>query len=252
MNTEHHAPVAHRLILWDVDRTLLVGGGVGVEAYAAAFTAVTGHPWRAQLVAAGRTDRTLTPELFAAHGLALAPAGAAPVPGAVAIEDFFDRYAAEFTARAHRMPEVGTLLPGVTEVLSALAARDDVVQTLVTGNIRAIGVGKVTAFGVDRFLDLTGGGWGDDPHTVRADLVRLARQRAEEDRAAAGHGPFADADVLVVGDTVHDVTAAREAGVVAVAVATGPATEAELAGAGADHVLADLSDTAAVVRLLAG
>ncbi|GAA3236455.1 haloacid dehalogenase-like hydrolase [Pseudonocardia petroleophila] len=226
-----------RLIQWDVDRTLLVGGGVGVEAYAAAFTAVTGIPWRGALVAAGRTDLSITPELFAQHGID----DAGPH-----LEPFFARYAEEFAGRAGRMAVEGRLLPGAAAVLAALAGRTDVVQTLVTGNIAPVGVGKVAAFGLDAHLDTAVGGYGDD-HPVRAELVRRSRERAE-----AAHGPFADADVLVVGDTVHDVGAALAAGVVAVGVATGPASVAELTAAGAHHVLDDLSDVEHVVAVLAG
>lgn len=227
----------HRLLLWDVDRTLLVGGGVGVEAYAAAFTAVTGLPWAGRLVAAGRTDLSITPELFAQHGIA----DAAPH-----LEAFFARYADEFAARSHRMPEHGALLPGVAAVLAALHDRAGIVQTLVTGNIAAVGIGKVTAFGLQLYLDTAVGGYGDD-HAVRSELVGRARERAE-----AVHGPFTDHEVLVIGDTVLDVGAALAAGVVAVGVATGPATTQELLDAGAHHVLEDLGDVAATVALLAG
>lgn len=224
-----------RLIQWDVDRTLLVGGGVGVEAFAAAFTAVTGVPWAGTLMAAGRTDLSIVPELFAQHGLPDAAPFLAP---------FFTRYTAESAARAHLIPVRGSLLPGVPEVLRALHGCTDLVQTLVTGNIRAVGIQKVTAFGLDPFLDTAVGGYGDD-HPVRAELVRRSRSRAE-----AAHGPFVD--VLVVGDTVHDVGAALAAGATAVGVATGPASMAELAAAGAHHVLADLADVDATVALLAG
>jgi phosphoglycolate phosphatase-like HAD superfamily hydrolase len=226
-----------RLLLWDVDRTLLVGGGVGVEAYAAAFTAVTGLEWVGSLVAAGRTDLSITPELFAQHGIA----DHTPYLGA-----FFARYADEFAARGDAMAAHGRVLPGVPEVLAALHADPGVVQTLVTGNIAAVGVAKVAAFGLDRFFDTRIGGYGDD-HPVRSELVGRARERAE-----AVHGPFADGDVLVIGDTVLDVGAALAAGVVAVGVATGPSTTQELAAAGAHHVLEDLSDVAATIALLSG
>ncbi|WP_300009207.1 haloacid dehalogenase-like hydrolase [Pseudonocardia sp.] len=223
-----------RLIQWDVDRTLLVGGGVGVEAFAAAFTAVTGVAWAGDLQAAGRTDLSLAPELFAQHGIA----DAGPY-----LRPFFARYGAESAARAHLMAARGTLLPGVPDVLAALHRRPGVVQTLVTGNIRAVGIGKVAAFGLDPYLDTAVGGYGDD-HPVRSELVLRSRGRAE-----AAHGEFTE--VVVVGDTVHDVGAALAAGVTAVGVATGPASAAELADAGAHHVLDDLSDVDGVVALLA-
>ncbi|MBC8091162.1 MAG: haloacid dehalogenase, partial [Pseudonocardia sp.] len=97
-----------RLIQWDVDRTLLVGGGIGPEAFAAAFTAVTGVAWIGRISAAGRTDLSITPELFAQHGIPDAAPFLAP---------FFARYAAESAARAHLIPVRGSLLPGVAAVL---------------------------------------------------------------------------------------------------------------------------------------
>ena len=226
-----------RLLLWDVDRTLLVGGGVGVAAYAAAFTAVTGRAWAAELVGAGRTDLSITAELFAQHGIA----DAGPY-----LDAFFARYAEEFAARRAALADLGQVLPGAEEVLATLHEHPGVVQTLVTGNIAAVGVGKVAAFGLDRFLHTDVGGYGDD-HPVRSELVHRARERAE-----AVHGPFADDQVLVIGDTVLDVGAALAAGVVAVGVATGPATTRELSDAGAHHVLEDLADVDAAVALLAG
>lgn len=223
--------------MWDVDRTLLVGGGAGVEAYGAAFTAVTGLPWNGTLVAAGRTDLEITPELFAQHGIT----DAAPH-----LEEFFARYAVEFAERHHLVAVRGRLLPGVDEVLAALHDAPGVVQTLVTGNIAAVGIAKVAAFSLDRFVDTAVGGYGDD-HAERAELVRRSRERAE-----AAYGPFAAEDVLVIGDTVHDVAAALAAGVVAVGVATGATPAAALLAAGAHHVLDDLGDVEHAVRLLAG
>lgn len=229
--------MTRRLLMWDVDRTLLVGGGVGVEAYAAAFTAVTGRAWAGTLIAAGRTDLEITPQLFAQHGIA----DAAPH-----LASFFTRYASEFGARSHLVRGRGWLLPGVADVLAALDARPSVIQTLVTGNITAIGIAKVAAFGLDRYFDTTIGGYGDDD-AVRSELVRRSRRRAE-----AAYGPFGAEDVLVIGDTEHDVAAALAAGVVAVGVATGATPPAELAAAGAHHVLDDLGDIDHVVELLAG
>ncbi|WP_232663353.1 HAD family hydrolase [Pseudonocardia sp. TRM90224] len=224
-----------RLVMWDVDLTLIAAGGVGVEAYGTAFTAVTGVPWTGVFAAAGTTDLEMTPLLFAQHGIAEATPH---------LEAFFTAYAAEFAAQSHRVPAEGRLLPGVEQVLAALHARPDVVQTLVTGNIAAVGIGKVAAFGLDRYLDTVVGGYGDDD-AVRATLVRRSRERAE-----IAYGPFDE--VLVVGDTVRDVAAALGAGVTAVAVATGHTPAAELEAAGAHHVLPDLGDVDGVVALLTG
>ena len=231
------AVTAKRLLRCDVDRTLLVAGGVGVAAYGAAFTTVTGRPWVGAVVAAGRTDLSITPEVFARHGIA----DAAPH-----LDAFFGEYAREFAARRESYVTQGRVLPGVAAVLAAVALRPGIVQTLVTGNIARVGVAKVAALGLDRYLDTDIGGYGDE-HPVRAELVTRSRHRAQ-----AAYGPFRDADVLVIGDTVHDIAAALAAGVVAVGVATGPSTVEELAAAGAHHVLPDLSDVARAVAVLTG
>jgi phosphoglycolate phosphatase len=221
--------------MWDIDRTLLIGGGAALRAYATAFTAFTGVPWQAMAVTAGRTDRDISAEIFAAHG----------------IEDcephlagFFAAYADEVHANRHSFAEQGTLLPGVRQVVTALANRPNVVQTLVTGNIPAVAAAKVAAFDLTWAFDAEVGGYGTDD-SVRATLVRRSLERAE---AKYGHG----FDAIVVGDTVHDVTAALANGATVLAVATGATAAEELAAAGAHHTLTDLSDVDAVVSLLAG
>jgi phosphoglycolate phosphatase-like HAD superfamily hydrolase len=222
-----------RLVMWDVDATLLRDRGRHYEAYVSAFTAHTGREFAATLATGGRTDRWITAEVFAQHGL----------DTDIPFEEFFARYA---TAVAQLPPGPGPAeaLPGAAAVLAALDADPAIVQTLVTGNIAPVAVAKVANVGLDRFLDTAVGGYGEH-HEVRAELVRASRARAE-----AAYGPFADSDVLVVGDTEHDVQAALDCDVVAVGVATGRASAAELAAAGAHHVLPDLRDTAAALAVL--
>lgn len=142
-----------------------------------------------------------------------------------------------------RIREVGRALPGAHSVLEALH-RGGAVQTVVTGNIRELAAAKLAAFGLDGYLDLSLGGYGD--HSVdRAELVRRAMRQAGE-----RYGPFPATSVVVVGDTPHDIRGAHDVGVRAVGVATGRSSRADLIAAGADAVLDDLSDTAAVVQLL--
>ena len=116
-------------------------------------------------------------------------------------------------------------------------------QTLLTGNLAANAAMKLGAFGLDRWLDLEIGGYGSDPHDARSDLVTVARERA----AAKFSRPD---DTVLVGDTPLDVRAAHEAGARVVAVASGPYGPAELEEAGADVVLADLSDAERAVAAL--
>ena len=220
-----------RLVMWDIDNTLLRGGGVASRAWQAAFTALTGRPWRHMPVFAGRTDLDLYAETFAAHGVTDCPP-----------ERFFARYVEEVRTNRHEFAVQGALMPGVRAVLDRLAADPDVVQTLVTGNVPQVAAAKVAAFGLDDAFDAGVGGYGTDDHD-RATLVRRSRQRAE-----SRYGPIAA--VVVVGDTANDVRAARVNHARAVAVATGSTGVAELAAAGADVVLADLVDVDAAVRAI--
>lgn len=221
------------LVLWDVDQTLLRTGPLGREIYDAAFLAATGRRLTERAEMAGRTDRQIAADLFAAHGL---PADEG-------------RFAALFAAlgegyrrRRTELGRRGVALPGAAETLAALAAEPGVVQSVVTGNVATVAAVKLGALGLAGPLELGVGGYGDEPGE-RCELVRRAIARAEWAHAAAGA-------VLVVGDTVHDVTAARLAGAVPVGVASGPAGVEVLRAAGAEHVLGDLTNPAALVALL--
>ncbi|SNS82840.1 HAD family hydrolase [Actinoplanes regularis] len=220
-----------RLVMWDIDYTLLRGGGVAARAWKAAFTEVTGVAWRETPIFGGRTDLDICDGVFAAHGVT----DCTP-------ERFFARYVEIVETVRHEFAEQGALMPGVREVLQHLGDRPDVVQTLVTGNVPAVAAAKVAAFGLTGSFDAEVGGYGTDD-SVRATLVRRSMERA---RAKYGE-PFRP---VVIGDTVHDVTAALANDAAAIAVATGATPAAELAAAGAHVVLPDLTDLEAAVRAL--
>ncbi|MFD4237150.1 HAD hydrolase-like protein [Streptomyces sp. NPDC058542] len=147
--------------------------------------------------------------------------------------------------RAHDLRERGHALPGAAAALDTVAAMDDVVQSIVTGNIRAVAKTKIQVFGLDTYIQFPYGGYGDD-HDDRADLVRTAIART---RAAKG-AHVALTDVLLIGDTPADVAAARAAGVPVLAVATGRTSATELAEAGATTTINDLHDAAPLHDLL--
>ena len=220
-----------RLLMWDIDLTLLHTRGVTRQAYSAAFRHLTGGEPEVFPDFTGRTDLDAAREVFARHGIADPD-----------MDAFLDRYAAEFLHRAHLVRQHGTLFPGAREVLAALSARPGVVQTAVTGNIRPVAEVKLAAFELAGSLDLTVGGYGAED-VVRATLVAASRRRAEQK-----YGPFAE--VLVIGDTVHDIAAALACGVTPVGVATGRTTADQLWAAGAHAVLESLADVAAAVALL--
>ncbi|MFF3732998.1 haloacid dehalogenase-like hydrolase [Streptomyces sp. NPDC002476] len=143
--------------------------------------------------------------------------------------------------RAHELRERGHALPGAAAAVSALAATDGVVQTVVTGNIRPVTETELVVFGLDTHVLFPYGGYGED-HDDRAELVRTAMTRSAE---ALG-GPIKAANVLLIGETPADVAAARSAGVPVLSVATGRSTLHTLAEAGAAHVIPNLQNLPAL------
>jgi phosphoglycolate phosphatase-like HAD superfamily hydrolase len=187
---------------------------------------------------AGLTERVIFREALKIHGI-------------TETDDLFERFAAEL-ARGHseRTDEVrrlGRSLPGAEDALRALDARADVVQSVLTGNTRTVAALKLRTFGLDRYLDLDIGAYGTDDD-IRANLVRIARQRVEAARGIR----FDPATTVLIGDTPHDVGAALDGGARIIAVATGSYTAAALADAGAGTVLDDLTQTGDLLTAVAG
>jgi phosphoglycolate phosphatase len=221
-----------QLVLWDVDGTLVDTAGHGRNAFDEAFEAVFGRrPEPVGVQMAGRTDHAITLALLEHNGIA---EGIGHVPR------MLEELAAALAERQELIRAEGHAQPGAREALEALAGRDGMLQSLLTGNIEANAAVKLAAFGLERFVELEIGGYGSDTG-VRSELVAIARARAE-----AKHGSSIEAaDTVLVGDTPLDVAAAHEAGARAVAVATGPYSTDELREA--DAVLEDLRDSAAVL-----
>ena len=221
-----------RLVLWDIDHTLVDFTGLGATWYAAALAATTGAELTTQPVFGGRTERAITTDLLVSHGIE---------PTEEAIQALWLALIAESERAVEHLPTTGRALPGAAAALTAFAGAGDVVQTLVTGNLPEISRHKLAAFALDVHLDLEIGGYGTlSAH--RPDLVPHAIAQA-----AAKHGtPFAPEAVVVIGDTPSDVEAALHHGATSVAVATGQYSAGELRAAGAHTVLPDLSDTEAV------
>jgi phosphoglycolate phosphatase len=230
--------VKKRLVLWDIDHTLVDYSGISTDWYAVAFAAWAGRPMSEQPVFHGRTERAITSDLLAAHGIE---------PTEDAVRAMWAGLIAQSELSRERLSVEGKVLAGAQAALAALAVHGQVVQSLVTGNLPEIALHKLAAFGLDAHLDLTIGGYGAlSAH--RPDLVPAAVELA-----AAKHGvTFAPEAVVVVGDTPNDVAAALSHGSVAVAVATGAYSTDELRSAGAHVVLESLAETEAVVATLVG
>jgi phosphoglycolate phosphatase-like HAD superfamily hydrolase len=219
--------------MWDIDYTLLRGGGVASRAWKAAFTELTGRPFVHMPDFGGRTDLDIFAETFRMHGVA----DHEP-------ELFFARYVEAFETTRHEIALRGMLMPGVREVLGRLTDDPAVVQTLVTGNLAPVAAAKVDAFELSAAFDAEVGGYGSDDH-VRSTLVRRSRERAEAKYGEAFR-------LVVIGDTVADVNGALANDARAIGVATGRTAASDLAAAGAHVVLPDLSDVDAAVAAIRG
>ncbi|HEV8648875.1 MAG TPA: HAD family hydrolase [Actinomycetes bacterium] len=232
-----------RLVLWDIDGTLVSAAGVGQEVFAQAFRAVMGRDPAGigghMVAMAGRTDHEIALEFLAVHDVA---DGEAHLPA------FTSALAAAMGARSRWLAEHGHALPGAEAALAALGREPGVVQSLLTGNIEPNAAVKLAAFGLDAYVDFEVGGFGSDGRH-RPSLVEVARRKARAKYGVA----FDPSTTVLVGDTPLDVAAGRQSGARVVAVATGPFDARDLHAAGADVVLPDLRDTGAVLRaVLAG
>jgi phosphoglycolate phosphatase len=233
----------YRLVLWNIDLTLVDVARVSREAYADAFRRVTGRPLVALPQTAGRTDS----EIFF-EALALNEVAAGPVPDRsdVGGQELLARYsmdlATAFGARLDQLATQGRALPGAGEAVAAVASLRGVIQSVLTGTIRPNATAKLQAFGLDGFFDLEIGGYGSEIYPKGAQLLRSRGRAAEKYGADIG----VDSTVYIA-DSVRDVEAARIGGARCVAVASGRSSGTELREAGADVVLDDLTDTGSVV-----
>ncbi len=222
------------LILFDIDGTLTTGGPARSafqhaleETYGTAGPIAT-HDF------SGKTDPRITRELLTAAGRHAREIEAG-------LPRFWARYLSELEARIDGHPV--TVLPGVHELIAALAARQDVHLGLVTGNVA--GGARLKLLSARLWHHFPVGGFGSD-NEVRNELPRVAL-----DRASAHWGrAFRASDAVIIGDTPRDVACGKAVGAATVAVATGRFSRAQLLDTAADRVLPDLVDTSAAVEAL--
>jgi phosphoglycolate phosphatase-like HAD superfamily hydrolase len=225
-----------RVILFDIDGTLL-RTGAGRRSMERALAEVFGTPGDPSYRYDGKTDRQIIREAMRLAGFDDATIDERR-PRCEAL--YLEGLATEVANPAHP----AEVLPGVHALVEAVAARDDMLLGLLTGNVAAGAALKLHAVGLDP-LAFQVGAFGSD-HEVRAELPAIARARAEGHlgRAVAGSA------CVIVGDTPADIQCGRGIGARAVAVATGRYDRAELATHAPHAVFDDLSDTLAVLDAL--
>jgi phosphoglycolate phosphatase len=209
-------------------------GGAGGRALADAFREVFEIDRFQGVSMAGRTDKWILNELVSRHGLNA---------DAVTLQRLRDSYLSHLTRQMLEPAPGKVILPGVSRLLDVLAARDDVRLALLTGNLAAGARVKLEHFNLWRYFAC--GAFGDDTPDRNALFVQ-AMDRVEALDGIASRSE----DAVVIGDTPFDIQVAIAAGARSLGVATGGFDTAALRAAGADVVLSDLSDLAAVVAAL--
>ncbi|HEX2860826.1 MAG TPA: HAD family hydrolase [Lacunisphaera sp.] len=223
-----------KLILWDIDGTLIVSHGAGVRAMEKALTKRFGVTVDLGSIDwAGRTDSWITGEVFRHVGLPDTPQNS---------HDYLEAYLEALPGELAGGPQ-GQVLPGVLELLEILHHRQDLAQGLLTGNLRRGAEFKLTHYKVWHYFEF--GAFADDSPR-RNDLGPHALRRARERHAIE----FAPERTFIIGDTPHDIECGKVIGARTIAVATGKFSAEELAAHEPTAVFADFADTAAFLRAI--
>lgn len=223
------------LTLFDVDGTLLLSGGAATRAMDRAFEEVFGIAGAfAGIPMPGRTDPLIVSDAVEKWGLG---------DRVGEMDAFRERYFTHLAEELERPNPRKRVMPGIRELLDALAARPSVVLGLLTGNYFEAARLKLKHFGLWGYFVC--GAYGDEAPTREA-LVPLARERALKARG----GNLRGNQIFVIGDTPRDVACARSFGAVAVAVATGGYSPDALAAAGSDLLYESFADPAPFLEVI--
>lgn len=226
----------------DIDGTLVLTGGAGQAAFARTFAEVFGVPAiHREVTFAGRSDRAIAIDLFEAHGVE---------PSAKNWQRFRTGYLPRLGDALLKLE--GNVLPGVTELLAALAARGDVALGLLTGNLREGAERKLNHYKLWHWFPF--GGFGDE-HLDRCDIAAAALAAAHAHLNGDSPATKNDAkvgEVLVIGDTINDIVCGRSIGARCVAVPTGHTTAETLRGERPDVLVETLRDLGPILKLLDG
>jgi phosphoglycolate phosphatase len=230
-----------RLILFDIDGTILLTDGAGRRAIERALVdlagtagPITDHRFD------GKTDPQIVRELLFLAGHPAATSDAE----VWAVCDHYVSHLADELAKPTQATRVMVGVPALLDALEAVEAEGRAMVGLLTGNVERGAALKLRSGGIDPQRFRVGAYGSDAAH--RPELPAIAQRRAAERLGS----PIAGSDVVIIGDTPDDVRCGRPIGARTVAVATGGFDVAALAAAGATHVFPNLSDTARVLEAL--
>jgi phosphoglycolate phosphatase-like HAD superfamily hydrolase len=223
-----------KLVLFDIDGTLMSTGAAGSDAMRHVFTELCGIPdGFAGIEMSGKTDAAILREALIKHQL-----DEAVVP----VDVFHERYIPRLRLTLQEPHRPRRLMPGIPHLLEALAGQPDLVLGLLTGNFERGAQLKLESFGIWHYFQL--GAYGSDHHD-RNCLVPIALQRVQN---ILGH-TIAAQQTFVIGDTPRDIACAHVHGACAIAVATGNYAVDELHRHQPEHCFEDLGDVPTVVRI---
>ena len=223
-----------KLLLWDIDGTLVLTGGAGMRAMDRAFKDFFDVENALQGVnMAGRTDTSIIQDAMKKYGIAYT-------------EQIFQQYKEQYYRYIAEEIKVDhpekTIMKGVQELLQTLEKRQDIVLALLTGNWEKSGRIKLAHFGLDRYFEF--GAFADDSG-IRNDLLPFAIRRFQE---RYGYVPD-KRDTYIIGDTPADINCAKPYDVVSVAVAAAHYSRHELLAYEPDYIFDDFSDLQEVSKI---
>ena len=226
-----------KLVLFDIDGTLLWTDGAGRRSMEGALHEVFGTPGDSAYRYDGKTDRQIAREQMRNVGFEDAHIDAR-------MEAVLNAYLSRLTGELERDPNAARMCVGVAPLLDALEAHERATLGLLTGNVADGAKQKLTAVGIDvnRFRI---NAFGSD-HEHRPELPGIAQKRARE---ILGLDLTGDG-IVIIGDTPSDIHCGRSLGVRAIGVATGRYSSTELLSHGAAAAFDDFSDTDAVVNAI--
>ena len=227
----------YKLVLFDIDGTIMRSGRAGRDAMEHALHTVFGTPGDASYWYDGKTDKQIVRELMRLEG-----------HDDAYIDSHMDAVVQVYLSELQKnLAEGGrdiVMYAGVSELIDAVEARDNTVLGLLTGNIESGAALKLRSVGLDvsRFVV---NAYGSD-HEVRGELPSVARRRLQ-DRLGV---EIAGADVIVIGDTPADIQCGRSIGARAIGVATGRYSLPQLLQHDPHAAFVDLQNTTAVLNAI--
>lgn len=228
----------HKLVLFDIDGTILLTAGAGRRAIMAAITEEVGHVRGMGGVRFdGKTDPQIVTELLEAAGH--------PGPHQSGrVQALCSRYVDLLQHELQQPACQTTVMPGVIPLLDRLEREEGVILGLLTGNMAQGAALKLQAAGLDPARFRVGAYGSDAAH--RPDLPSIAARRAEPYFGRVPSGP----EVVIIGDTPADIACGAAIDARAVAVATGGYSVADLMACGPHAAFENLSDTDRVIEAI--